>query len=686
MLLLLSFVPLPAAGSPSAPVPGVSWGSLLLGIVIGASALGLFHWFRLRRLRHRTERETNALQNEKEEIEAALAVAEKRAEKLEEVKGAESRFLKEVSHAFRRPLTLTLGPIDTLLDEQHGPLHEDVQTQLRLAQRNGTRVLWLVNQLLDLAELETDSMSLSPTEGDLPPFVRQCVRSFEDLAERRNVDLTFDSSLDDPEVHFDNSKMETMLANLLSSVFRTADEKDAVQVSVRPDGADADHIELLVEHTGTEISSALDDSFDWSRESLHEPDNISAYVGLYLVEELADLHGGHLQTPSGAGEHTRIAVRLPRRPPQYEEGDSYRTEIRGGDTIPRFLANQEEERSPLELSRRALVSVSDTEASWTGPTLSPNPTHNGLLPGEEALPAAPNGSNASARSPNGEEPFAEDGPDQDDRTTVLVIDDNSVICTLVRAHLEPEYRVVEAHDGAEGYALARSILPDLVITDVMMPEVDGFELCRKIKEDPDVDHVPVVFLTARADLNDRVEGYDTGADAYFTKPFEPEALIARVENLIETRHRLRASFQAGTAATEDAGTSPEGISLEGIENAESALPPTAGADSLEEQVEAAIAESLTDPEFGVSELAEATALSASQLRRRMKEVYERTPVQLIRRRRLEAGAQLLRERTDATIGEVAYAVGFNSQSYFSRSFREEFGTSPSRFRAEGVGA
>nr|WP_272509269.1 response regulator [Salinibacter ruber] len=251
--------------------------------------------------------------------------------------------------------------------------------------------------------------------------------------------------------------------------------------------------------------------------------------------------------------------------------------------------------------------------------------------------------------------------------------------------MEPEYRVEEAHDGAEGYTLARTLLPDLVISDVMMPEVDGFELCRKIKQDPDIDHVPVVFLTARADLEDKVEGLDVGADAYLTKPFEPEALIARIENLIATRRTLRESFRdAGTAGGKSRHSSDEAGN--GAEKGKEALPPTAEAAPLRDRIEEAIAERLTDPDFGVSELATATALSASQLRRRMKAMYDRTPVQLIRHRRLEAGARLLQERADVTIGEVAYAVGFNSQSYFSRSFREAFGVPPSQYRGEGAAA
>ncbi|MCS3656522.1 hybrid sensor histidine kinase/response regulator transcription factor [Salinibacter ruber] len=631
----------------------VGWGGVLLAGG-GIGAMVLLHGRRLRRVRRRAAARIDAARDDRDAAREALDTATDRIETLEEMRTAKSQFLEEISHAFRRPLTLTLGPIDTLLEGRHGALGDEVRTQLRLAERNGTRLLWLVNQLLDLAELETGRMSLTPTDGHLPSVVVQGVRSFEGLAERRNVHLHFESTLDDPVARFDETKMETMLANLLSSAFQAAGEDGTIQVIVRPCAAppsaepETDGLELVVEHTGTQGHPPAEDDLWGTRDepSFRAPDRISTRLGLRLVDELATLHEGALQIDPAADGTVRYAVRLPRCPPGREGLTSdANAGASSGDT---GIAAPDDDlgQDPLALSREALAGRADASA-----------------PAPEAPAASPD----------------------EDRTTVLVIDDNSVVCTLVRTHLEPEYRVEEAHDGAEGYTLARTLLPDLVISDVMMPEVDGFELCRKIKQDPDIDHVPVVFLTARADLEDKVEGLDVGADAYLTKPFEPEALIARIENLIATRRTLRESFRnAGTAGGESRHSPDEAGN--GAEKAKEALPPTAEAAPLRDRIEEAIAERLTDPDFGVSELAAATALSASQLRRRMKAMYDRTPVQLIRHRRLEAGARLLQERADVTIGEVAYAVGFNSQSYFSRSFREAFGVPPSQYRGEGAAA
>lgn len=418
---------------------------------------------------------------------------------------------------------------------------------------------------------------------------------------------------------------------------------------VRPveDEETSDEVELIVEDTGTGFSSDEDShslGYSQAGNGLWDSGDVKTSVGLYLVEQLVDLHEGHVQVDGQMGEHIRFTVHLPRKPDAADEV----SQPTGGDAIPRGLRG--EDPGALTLTRKALSLEMKNGESSSVP----------LVHGDEAR------------------------PDEKDRTTILVIDDNSVVRTLVRSHLEPKYRVEEAPEGAAGYNLANSLLPDLVIADVMMPEMDGFELCEKIKTDPDIDHIPVIFLTARADLEDKIEGLDVGADVYLTKPFEPEELIAHVENQIATRRSLRESLRDERPHQAGDGMG-NGVSREGFQSAAEALPATADGKSLRDRIEEVIAENLTDPDFGVSELAGSTALSSSQLRRRMKEAYDRTPVQLIRRRRLEAGAQLLREREDATIGEVAYAVGFNSQSYFSRSFRDEFGTSPSRYRSQHDG-
>ncbi len=252
-----------------------------------------------------------------------------------------------------------------------------------------------------------------------------------------------------------------------------------------------------------------------------------------------------------------------------------------------------------------------------------------------------------------------------DRTTVLVIDDQSDIRLFLRGHLEPRYRVVEAADGAEGLAMARELLPDLVVSDVMMPEMDGFALCRALKQDPELDWVPVVLLTARATLDDKLVGLGGGADAYLTKPCDARELVARIDNLIASRRQLERRFA--------------------VEPSRPALPLAPGVQPVNgdrewlEEVAGAIEAGLDEEAFSVEILAERLAVHRTQLFRRLRELTGLSPARLILRRRLERAAAHLSE-DGATVSQAAYAAGFHSVAHFSRRFHDLYGRSPSAWR------
>ncbi len=256
------------------------------------------------------------------------------------------------------------------------------------------------------------------------------------------------------------------------------------------------------------------------------------------------------------------------------------------------------------------------------------------------------------------------GP-QADKTTVLVIDDQADIRMFIRGHLEPRYRVAEAADGAAGLAAARELLPDLVVSDVMMPKMDGFALCRALKQDPELDWVPVVLLTARAALDDKLAGLDGGADAYLTKPCDARELVARVDNLIASRRQLERRLASRRSRP--------------------SLPLAPGAQVVNgdrdwlEEVAAAIETGLDEETFGVEILAERLAVHRTQLFRRLRELTGLSPARLILRRRLERAAALL-AKDGATVSEAAYASGFHSVAHFSRRFHELYGQTPSAWR------
>jgi DNA-binding response OmpR family regulator len=249
-----------------------------------------------------------------------------------------------------------------------------------------------------------------------------------------------------------------------------------------------------------------------------------------------------------------------------------------------------------------------------------------------------------------------DGPD---KKALLIIDDNRDICEFVREVMEPDYRVLQAYDGVQGLEVIKEELPDIILCDVMMPEMDGFELSRKLKEDAMTEAVPIIFLTGRAGKSAQLEGLDTGADDYITKPFDTKLLQTRVKNLIDQRMRLRRRLRQ--------------------ELNESAAKPVQSA--FEKDVRQAILENLTNEQFGVEKLAQEAAISSSHLAHKLKDEAGITPSELIRSIRLERAAELLKNR-EGNISEVAYSVGFNSLSYFSRCFKNEFGKSPSAYLSD----
>ncbi len=590
----------------------------LLGIV----ALGGAYWIRTAALGKRKEElertvqaRTEELRREKQKTKEALDLAQDQARRLERIDASKSRFFARISHEFRTPLTLTLGPVDYVLESDHITLRDDERNQLRIAQRNATRLARLVNQLHDLAKLETGTMTLQPEQRDIVAFVSDSVWTFQGLAEHRNITLTFASDTEGHLFVFDPPKIEKVIANLLTNAFQATRPGDRIEVTLDTsheyEEASSETVVIRVEDTGTGMPSSqfeylqatfqADENTGWD----HEEGYIG--IGLNLVNELVALHDGQVHIQSKEGIGTTFTIHLPQQ--EVDETAPPTTSPGSSDAGGR----------PLQLAERAL-SLED---------------------------------NKHARS--------EDDLPENDQTTVLIVDDNADFRSYLRWHLEPAYRVVEAENGTAGYQTARSLLPDIAVVDIMMPGMDGLALCQAIKNHPDVDQIPVIFLTALDDSESRVQGYEVGGDAYLTKPFNGEELKALIENLVSARQTLRPSNNGADNAS---------LQRHGGDNN---LP-------FDKQLESIIEAQLADPDFGVAELASAMAMSPSQLRRQMDMYYDRTPVQLIRYRRLEAGAKLLKTKSKATIGEVAYAAGFNSQSYFSRSFKKAFGVSPSVYR------
>jgi signal transduction histidine kinase/ligand-binding sensor domain-containing protein/CheY-like chemotaxis protein len=550
-------------------------------------------------------------------VEERTATIARQAEKLRELDDLKSQFFANVSHELRTPLTLTLGPLQDALDGRFGPLRPELAGQIETALRNAERLLGLVDQLLDIARLNAGRLRLRPRRGDLAAAVRQRVEAFLPLAERRGIELSLEDPSEPVEAWFDEVQFEKVLDNLLGNALKFTPRGGKVHAAVFPSSADG-RVRVTVRDNGPGIPAGqLEKVFErfYQVEADARRRWPGAGIGLALARQLAELHGGTVEVESAEGEGACFTVTL----------------WRDRERLPA----ERVEDLPPERGKRAA----------------------GAVPFSSETPDEPLRSDEIS-------PRRDDR--QEDRTTVLVVDDHPELRAYIRRHLEPGYRVIEAANGAEGLEKARAFVPDLVVSDVMMPGLDGNALFRSLRDDPELELVPVILLTARASTESRIEGLRQGVDDYMVKPFDPRELRARVDNLIASRRRLLERL-----AQAPPPPAPLKVSAVDVMPADQAFLARA---------QALIEERLGDPELSVESLAEAMGCDRSHLLRRLRALTGETPSGLIRSLRLQRAEQLLRASAGA-VSEIAYAVGFKSVAHFSNAFHEQYGERPSAFAA-----
>lgn len=554
-------------------------------------------------------------------VEERTAAMTAQAEKLRELDLLKSQFFANVSHELRTPLTLILGPLGDALEGRFGPVGGELQRQLAAAGRNAQRLLTLVDQLLDVARLDDGRLRLRVRRCDLAALVRQRVEAILPLAERREIDLSLAVPPEAVEIWCDEAQIEKVLENLLSNALKFTPRGGRVQVALlAPSGAD--RVRISVRDNGPGIPA---DQVERVFERFYQVEPLALRwpgvgIGLALSRQLVELHQGSIAVESEPGEGSCFIVTL----------------LRGRDHFPAEMVDEERPARPL---------LPASSSFLVPPAVFDTPPPVGL----DALPDL-----------------------NEDRTTVLVVEDNPEVRTYIRRHLEPDYRVIEAADGAEGLAAARQLVPDLVVSDVMMPGLDGNALFRSLREDPELELVPVVLLTAKASAESRIQGLRDGVDDYLVKPFDPRELKARVDNLIASRRRLLERL--GSAAP----AAPPPQPLRPLQVSEVQVP--AADEAFLARVQRIIEERLGDSELSVEALADAVGCDRSYLLRKLRTLTGETPSGLIRSLRLQRAEQLLRAGA-GTVSEIAYGVGFKSVAHFSNAFQERYGERPSAFAA-----
>ena len=578
-----------------------------LAVMVGSYRLRVRH---LKQRQHELARQVHArtreLALEKQKTEA-------QAEKLQEMDHLKSRFFTNISHEFRTPLTLILGPLHDALVGADGTLGKQ---QLRMMQRNGLRLQRLINQLLDLSKLEAGRMPLHARPRNVTAFLRGLVQSFASLAERRHITLQYHAEDETLLLYFDADKLEKVISNLLSNAFKFTPAGGRIRVDVRDvEDEKGQAVGIRVQDTGPGIPA---EELPYIFDRFHQVNGSATRehegtgIGLTLAKELVERHGGTISAESKVDAGTTITIWLP-------QGKAH--------LAPEDLIEEKEAEAP-----------------------------DGATPPAGSWPAAAEESRDDGRraAPPSHAPI------------VLIVEDNADVREYLKSHLVALYRVEEAADGVEGLEKTRALRPDLVISDVMMPRMDGYALCRAIKTARPLSHIPVVLLTARADEESTVEGLETGADDYLHKPFSAAELLVRVENLIEIRRVLRQRFSRGVVLR------PADVYVSSEEEA------------FIEQVRAVIEVEMANSAFTVDVLADAMALSPRQLQRKLRALTRLSPSGLIRSMRLERAAQLLEQRA-GNVSDVALAVGFRDAKYFSRLFRQAFGVLPSEYSTPRLG-
>ncbi|MBN1479627.1 response regulator [candidate division KSB1 bacterium] len=587
------------------PVWKTWWAYTVYVLFMIAAVIG-FVQYRVRHLQKRARELESAVQERTAEVVAHEKQLALQAEKLRELDHIKSGFFANISHEFRTPLTLILAPVKRLISEI---TQDNIKQELRLIHKNGQRLLRLVNQLLDLSRLETGKMTMQVRRGNIVALVREITMSFASLAEQKNISLQFRCETEEILLYFDKDKIEKIFYNLLSNAFKFT-EKGSVQVSVQrvredaPDKSAAqDHcfVDIAVSDTGIGIRPDLlphifNRFYQGDVSSTREHEG--AGIGLSLVKELVELHRGEVSVASVDGQGSTFTVRLPMS-----------KEVFGAEELSETLALSDD-----------LINLEDSD------------TVSGARP----------------------ESMAEFD------TIILVVEDHADVRTLIRDYLQDEYRTVEAANGVEGLEKAREIIPDLILGDVMMPRMNGYDMCRALKEDERTSHIPVILLTARAALEDKVTGLKTGADDYLTKPFESEELLARVQNLIRSRRTLRERWKTTVVLK------PNEMAATPLDQA------------FLEKALAIVEERLDDEAFSIEEFACRMGMSRSQLHRKLHALTNQSASLFLRSVRLLRAADLLRSHA-GSVGEIAYRVGFGSQAYFTRCFQEQFGCSPKEF-------
>ncbi len=531
-----------------------------------------------------------------EKINTQKKLLEEQAIKLRQLDEIKSRFFTNISHEFRTPLTLILGPTEQLLAQTND---SKVKSSLKLVQHNAKNLLGLINQLLDISRIEKGMVKMKLTEGDIVKELFFITNVFDSQAASKGVKLQFSSEFETYHGYFDKEKLERILYNLLSNAIKNTSQ-GSVKVSLEK-SLTLSYIRIVVADTGKGIEKEkLPFIFDrfYMADST---DKIGSGIGLAFINELVKVYRGNINVTSELGEGTTFYVELPCSKEAFTD-DEY-------EILEPFEVESKSVELPPEIARIDSESTLDEKSKQA-------------------------------------------------QKTILIVEDHEELRKFIAENLCENFRVLEAENGKKGIDLAFSNMPDLVVTDVMMPEVSGIELTKTLKNSNETSHIPIIILTAKASEENRIEGLETEADDYLTKPFSIKELSVRIQNLLRIRQKLREKY------------------IRSIEVNPSEITTNSVDEQFVSRILKVVEENMADPDFSVETLCDLAGVSRATLHKKLKSLVEQSATEFINTIRVKRAAQLIKQKA-GNISEVAYDVGFNNLSYFTKVFKKYIGVAPS---------
>jgi len=556
-----------------------------------------------------------SLENKSDELNNTLS-------KMERMVYSRLRFFTNISHEFRTPLGLILGPADELRESKNRISTETRNKYYDIIHRNATRLLRLINQILEIYKVEENTLEFRPSRGDLVLQINGIVDLFDHLANQHGISLSFEHSFKEIVLSYDQDKIEKIIFNLLSNAFRNVPLNGTIKIRAEVgEEGNGRVVNISVTDNGRGI---LPEDYEKIFERFYHNDSGSyrqlhagTGIGLAYIKDLVKAHNGSISVSSDPGVETIFRFKIPFN------------EFASQETI-----DAESIEAPAE-----------------------------SLSGEIYQAVAELGSFLTARQQEEEMREETDRGKGAKRATILIVDDDMDTRIFIRQCLDFKYNILEANDGLEGIHVARFRHPDLIVSDVMMPEQDGIQFCQIIKTDFDTSHIPFILLSAKARVTDKIKGIEIGADAYLEKPFNKKLLLSHIDNLLKSRSQLRKRFK------EELDIQPSMMKMASLDE-----------QFIEKAVEV-IEKHIEDDRLDADKLSKEAGVSRIQLYRKVKALTGQTVSQFIRSTRLKHAARLLNDQ-NLTVSEIAYKAGFSAPNHFASYFKEHFGVTPTEYRKE----